>query len=212
MTVALCLLGLASVACVTAIDGVTAAESAVPADEQFTSQHSRASPAIWRASSNVVHVYVDEDATPPQFSAPPLPPNLLMPAAFRDTVESMLRLSPTFRRQCARLMNARQLTVIADSAVLMGGSRATTSISVTTEGSIVARVLIGPFGDREELLAHEFEHIIEQLDGVDLTAMARRATTGVRVTEDAGRFETERAVAVGRRVVEEIRTARRRGD
>jgi hypothetical protein len=45
---------------------------------------------------------------------------------------------------------------------------------------------------------------------VDLPSLARQATAGVRITHDADRFETERAVAIGRQVSQEIRTAGRK--
>ncbi len=62
-----------------------------------------------------------------------------------------------------------------------------------------------PHGD-VEMIAHELEHIIEQLDEVDLAQKARRSRSGVRAT-DGGRsvFETTRALHVGLRVVQEAR-------
>ena len=45
--------------------------------------------------------------------------------------------------------------------------------------------------DLTELIAHEFEHVLEQLDGVDLKALAR-AGEARRLAD--GAFETERAV------------------
>ncbi len=52
-----------------------------------------------------------------------------------------------------------------------------------------------------ELLGHEFEHLIEQLDGVDLSAMARGGEAR-RLTD--GAFETERAIAAGQQVAGEV--------
>ena len=60
-----------------------------------------------------------------------------------------------------------------------------------------------------ELIAHEFEHILEQLDSVDLAAMAARSGTGVRAVSELGHFETDRAIAAGRRVESEMASARR---
>jgi hypothetical protein len=51
------------------------------------------------------------------------------------------------------------------------------------------------------MLGHEFEHLIEQMDGVDLT---RDAKTGRAQRMDDGSFETDRAVAAGRRVSGEV--------
>jgi hypothetical protein len=64
---------------------------------------------------------------------------------------------------------------------------------------------IGSLDDQVELIAHELEHVIEQLDGVDLHARATLPETGVRsLDEDAG-FETIRAVRAGRAASEEVR-------
>jgi hypothetical protein len=105
------------------------------------------------------------------------------------------------------------LTTISVDQVLIAAtvpSRAVTDLSFDRDGRMLAHVQLGQSADPEELIAHEFEHIIEQLDGVDLPSLARRATAGVRLTQDVDRFETERAVAMGRQVTHEIRTARRK--
>ena len=49
-----------------------------------------------------------------------------------------------------------------------------------------------------ELIAHEIEHIIEQLDGVDLRAKSRLRASGVRrVNADLEAYETTRAIVTG---------------
>jgi hypothetical protein len=53
------------------------------------------------------------------------------------------------------------------------------------------------FDDPIELIAHELEHVIEQLDGIDLDAQARTGTVWKR--ED-GAFETRRGPEIGKRV------------
>ena len=56
-----------------------------------------------------------------------------------------------------------------------------------------------------ELIAHELEHVIEQLDGVDLAAKLRRPNSGVYATGDSGNlFETTRAKRVGFQVAREV--------
>jgi hypothetical protein len=54
-----------------------------------------------------------------------------------------------------------------------------------------------------ELIGHELEHVIEQLDGVDLAGTARRAPTTVWLS---GRdsFETVRAIQTGQLVAGEF--------
>ena len=71
-----------------------------------------------------------------------------------------------------------------------------TTTTVTLESRLVATVAINPRGDFTELLAHELEHVIEQLDGIDLAVKASVANSGVRSCVD-GTFETSRAVRVG---------------
>jgi hypothetical protein len=165
-----------------------------------------------RHSSSVMQLHVDDESALPQFGEVRLPPNLIVSVPLQETVESMLRDSPTFRRQCARLTHSPSITVSVEQVIIPAAARslAVTDFSFDRGGRIVAHVQLGQAPDREEAIAHEFEHIIEQLDGVDLPSLARHATAGVRVTDHIDRFETERAVAMGRQVTHEIRSARRK--
>ena len=124
------------------------------------------------------------------------PPNLSVPSAYRMTVEQMIERSSMFRRQCLRLAVAPHLVVMVRMLhPLTAGPLARTEIK--REGSrLVATVAINPRGDFTELLAHELEHVIEQLDGIDLAVKAAVANSGVRSCVD-GTFETSRAVRVG---------------
>ena len=156
-------------------------------------------------SMHASHVYVDEDrrAAPESVSAPR---NLVTSPELQQLVMALLRASSTFRRQCARLESAPSLTVTVKRAIPAGeGTRASTKIINAPEKRLYATVHLGPAADESELLAHELEHIIEQLDGVDLAAMAKRNGTGVWNINDTGYFETERAKAVGRQVADELR-------
>jgi hypothetical protein len=76
-------------------------------------------------------------------------------------------------------------------------------------GSWLANVSLFLDRDLVELIAHEFEHIIEQIDGVDLPRYSKQGLTGV--TPGSGEhFETARAIAVGRRVSAEYAASRDR--
>lgn len=164
----------------------------------------------WPPIERVVREYVDDDdERVPQITSAAMT-NLDTSDSLRKVIESMLQASPTFRRQCARLAAESRLTIeVALVAVEPSRtSRATTQFAVGVGGLLVARIMIGPAGPVDELLAHEFEHVLEQLDGVDLESLARRQATGVSVV-DGSRFETVRAATVGRQVAEEIRNARR---
>jgi Tol biopolymer transport system component len=60
------------------------------------------------------------------------------------------------------------------------------------------------FDEPIELIAHEIEHVIEQLDGIDLEAHAR---TGNVWKKEDGAFETWRAIEIGKRVAREVSLA-----
>lgn len=162
-----------------------------------------AEPAQQLISFNSVFPYTEDVA-----AADPLvpPDNVVIPDAVRGTVAAMLRASPTFRRQCARIGRASILRVVVTRSLMPGwrAAGAVTRITRRSGGRVVAEVELGLSGDHITLLAHEFEHILEQLDDVDLAAMAARSGTGVRQLPRADGFETERAIATGRQVADEV--------
>jgi hypothetical protein len=158
-----------------------------------------------RTSFTSVHQYVAAEAIPRQLTAPP---NLIVPEMYRPLVESMLRDSPTFRRQCLRIAGETALTVhlAIGSPPRRSDIRAITRITRKPNGVLTAYVDIGPLDNTVELIAHEFEHIIEQLDGVDLAARAALPRTGVSaVGPVTDIFETKRARLIGLKVAAEVR-------
>jgi hypothetical protein len=156
-------------------------------------------------ASNGVNVYTESH---PASDAIEAPANLSVPTGYRTVIEQMLARSPLFRRQCLRLSGAPHLSVVVRTLhPLTGGARARTQISQVDGNRLVAIVEINPHGDFTELLAHEIEHIIEQLDGIDLAARAAVARSGVWSCAD-GTFETSRAVRVGTLVAGEVRAGR----
>ena len=157
-----------------------------------------------RVSLTSVHHYVAGDAVPRQLA---LPANLRVARLYQPLVEAMLRDSPTFRRQCVRIAAEAGLTVhlTMNAPPRRFDQRAITRITRHATG-FTATVEIGALDDTQELIAHEFEHIIEQLDGVDLAARARLSHTGVSALgHRADVFETIRAQRMGRKVVSELR-------
>ena len=117
----------------------------------------------------------------------------------------MLARSSTFRRQCARIAAATHLFVsIRSEPSRQTRASALTEIQRHPGGRVDAVVWIGPSARLTELIAHEIEHIIEQLDGVDLRVRARLRDSGVRRTADSDAYETTRAVATGQRVAREL--------
>jgi hypothetical protein len=161
------------------------------------------------SSFGVVRVYGPADERAPVTVT--LPQNLKVPPTYQGYVESMLRRSPTFRRQCLRLANASWLTVVLQPfpARQSESVRARTDFSMDRDGRRTATMAIGALDDQVELIAHELEHVIEQLDGVDLRARATLPATGVSSWNDDAVFETTRAIRTGRAVAEEVR---RRGN
>jgi hypothetical protein len=159
---------------------------------------------------NAAHVYIEADAAAVPVSAV-LPANVRLSGNYHPAVQEMLRRSDAFRRQCSRIGRDRRLIVTVEPELLSGrsGSAASTTITRTSRGGIEAAVRLTGQGQLAELIAHEFEHILEQLDDVDLAAMASRSRTGVRALSELGHFETERAIAAGRRVFSEVANARR---
>lgn len=156
-----------------------------------------------RTSFTSVREYVAADAIPRQLA---LPPNLVVPDKFRPLLDSILRDSPTFRRQCLRIAGEPRLIVYLNVApVRRADVRAFTSVTRDSNGRLTARIAIAPPNNFVELIAHEIEHIIEQLDGVDLVAYAALPRTGVyeqRGVPDM--FETVRATRIGQKVRAEV--------
>ena len=134
-----------------------------------------------------------------------LPDSLQVAPDLLPRMQVMLERSPTFRAQCRRIAEAPHLYVRVrlDMAISGRTYRAVTKICRQPSGAIVAAIDIAPFGDPAEWLAHEFEHLIEQLDGVDLRELERRRQGAWRSGHQM--FETERAVRVGRLVFHEMR-------
>ena len=156
-----------------------------------------------RSSHAAVRIYVATDS--PRFDAPTPSPNLIVAAHYVPVVERMLARSSTFRRQCARIAAATHLFVsIRSEPARQTRASALTEIQRHPGGRVDAVVWIGPSARLTELIAHEIEHIIEQLDGVDLRVRARFRDSGVRRTADNDAYETTRAVATGQRVAREL--------
>jgi hypothetical protein len=131
---------------------------------------------------------------------------------YRPLLEWMLERSPTFRRQCLRVASSPQLTVRLNpsGSVWTRGARALTRFVRGTGGGLDAEIYLTRFDDDVELIAHEMEHVIEQLDEIDLSSLAELHDTGVRQSLSAGAtFETTRAAQTGLRVAREVREARR---
>jgi hypothetical protein len=153
-------------------------------------------------ATGVVRAYVPADV--PAAKSAPIPPVALDAGTLQPLVEAMLRRSPTFRQQFRRLVNARLGSISLRREVLRT-SRALTEMT-PVNGRLFAIVRLGTGDDDVELIAHEIEHVIEQLDGVDLRARAQLPGTGVYFCgSDRGTFETVRSIRAGLKVAQEFR-------
>jgi hypothetical protein len=175
----------------------------VPDVSGFTQSDSTNEGDELRSSHAAVRVYVATES--PRFDTLTTIPNLAIASLYVPVVERMLARSWTFRRQCARLAAATNLFVsIRSEQSRRTRASALTEIQRHRGGRVEAVVWIGPSERLTELIAHEIEHIIEQLDGVNLRVRARLRDSGVRQAADSDAYETTRAVATGQRVAREL--------
>jgi hypothetical protein len=154
--------------------------------------------ALVTCGTLAAHVNADEALTD-------LPANLRVPGVLRPALREALRRSPTFQRQVQMLGRAERVRMTVEYGGLRG-VRQFQAESVVRHHEYGARVvettLFGP-ADMVELIAHELEHVCEQMEGIDLDTLARRHDSGVY---QIGRhYETPRAILAGRRVMRELR-------
>lgn len=130
-----------------------------------------------------------------------LPANI-RPGLFQREMNRLLERSDTFRVQCRRIAAVPYVRVFFGvSHSVPVGARAESVIQRFEAGAIVACVTLGFSEDYIELIPHELEHVIEQLDRVrmDGEIAAQRAWMN-----QAGAVETRRAIAAGLRAREEF--------
>jgi hypothetical protein len=132
-----------------------------------------------------------------------LPPNLSAAAVFKPYLERMVQMSPTFRRQCKRLRAAPSVRVQLqlEDPLRRPSFKARTILERDQGVMVAAHIFLYPSPDAVELIAHEIEHVVEQLDGVDLEAQVSSGNVWKR---DDGAFETRRATEAGLRVPREV--------
>ena len=135
-----------------------------------------------------------------------IPVNLVLIPTLRPVVERMWHQSPTFKAQCARLRQTPSLLVDIrfGNASQLGAARGRTHFRRSSRHASRADIYID-FELRSvhqwiEMIAHELEHVIEQLDEVELTPGDRH---GVYLTA-SGAFETARALHIGQQVGREV--------
>ena len=147
----------------------------------------------------LVAFYIPEGVSASTICVSSLPFNIDA-ATLQPVAIALVQRSPTFQKQCERIASAVVLRVSIRVVLSTPSGRAQTTITRYDTGALRAEVLIRFGEDYYELLAHELEHVLEQVDGIVLGAeiSADRAwVTG------SGAFETRRAVDTGMRVRQE---------
>ena len=137
-------------------------------------------------------------AQDPQASCATLPFNIHVEPLLRSAVAALLQHSKTFKRQCLTIAASRGVRVrvaaVAPRA-LASSVRAHATITRHEYGMVRAVIEIPIASDYAELIPHEFEHVIEVMEGLNL---AQRADEGDDVVEvEGGAFETTRARNAG---------------
>jgi hypothetical protein len=188
-----------ALASVLAVSGVPGFAQTNTANEHYRSH----------SSLSVARVYVPVRSTVTDFEFfTVLPSNITVTSLYHQLLSRMLGRSETFRQQCARLGRAHNLTIEikTEIAARRDAPRAWTYIVRSAGDRLHATVTVPPTDRPAELIAHEFEHVLEQLDGVDLAALSRVRRSGVRECEcgHVDAFETTRAIKTGLRVSLEV--------
>jgi hypothetical protein len=130
-----------------------------------------------------------------------LPRGLYIAPCLRDTVDEMLARSPTFRAQMEALGRARAIGI----SITLSASTSTTPADATfrryESGVLLAFIRLHSIVGKAELIAHEVEHVLEQVEGVRVDKLAR---TGQEAWWTGRAYETSRAVEAGQQVASEM--------
>jgi len=133
-----------------------------------------------------------------------LPANVHLLHDIERPLQRIYERAPSFRVQCDRIAAAGGLRVTVRIDPLIPSRCRAFTVVRRSGRRILADVHLPPSSDHAEMLAHEFEHIIEQIEGLDLKKLARLKGSGVYEVEYAV-FETDRAQSAGRVVKAEVR-------
>lgn len=121
----------------------------------------------------------------------------------------LLAGSELFRAQYTRVVQAGIIVGISYRVPVQYYRLRAVTTMVRQHGRLqVAIVRIKPGHNPVELIAHEFEHIVEQLEGVRYRDDLSSARGGTRITA-GGAFETNRAMAAGLLAARQVRESER---
>ena len=132
------------------------------------------------------------------------PSNVRGDAALIRLFMSFVAQSSTMRRQCAVIADAPHVRVVLRSASHPRPfTRAHSTIQRYDTGFVRVTIAIPVSADVAELLAHELEHTLEAIEGVNLPSQAKVRGSGVTELVE-GVYETARAKRIGRLASDEI--------
>jgi hypothetical protein len=133
-----------------------------------------------------------------------LPENIELPRDLERILARVYRGSATFRAQCDRIGAARTLSVNVRLDTAIPSSYQAFTMICRRGHALRADVHLPPTAMAiAELVGHEFEHILEQLDGLNLRMLSHVRGSGVRESSfDV--YETTRAQRIGRIVAAEL--------
>lgn len=132
-----------------------------------------------------------------------LPENIELPRDLERVLARIYRGSATFRAQCDRIGASGTLSVNVRLDTAIPSSYQAFTMICRRGHALRADVHLPPATMAiAEMVGHEFEHILEQLDGLNLRMLAHVRDSGVRESSfDV--YETTRAQRVGRIVAAE---------
>jgi hypothetical protein len=129
--------------------------------------------------------------------------NIRIAFPLQPCVGTMLSRSWTFRRTYDAIANRRSVRVsLALEPAPNGSTRAETNVHSFAGGERVAEIRLHTTHDVVELIAHEMEHVREQIEGTNLLLLSVARSTDVRRV--GTKFETRRGIETGLRVAEEV--------
>jgi hypothetical protein len=118
-----------------------------------------------------------------------------------DAIERGTEQSPTLRRQCDDLTQARAVVSLEwDKPNSQWHARTRMG---THDGVVVAYVAVPPLEEAVGYVAHELEHVLEQIRRLDFKAESKRPGSGVWRAA-SGDFGTQAAIDAGRQVWKEV--------
>jgi hypothetical protein len=133
----------------------------------------------------------------------PAADNIHIAFPLEPCVGTMLSRSNTFRRTYFAIANRRDIRVsLALDSRRSSRTRAETEIHSFAGGDRVADIRLHSTNDVVELIAHEMEHVREQLEGTNLLLLSVARTMDVQRV--GIRYETRRGIETGLQVAEEV--------